>query len=83
MIFGVLNPEKIWHQQLVHLPTSPVATLPWEIQKIIFQQYYSFIHPISYVISQKNANCYFLSHYTSEVGKRTSYWCQIFSGFDR
>ena len=24
MIFGVLNPEKIWHQQLVHLPTSPV-----------------------------------------------------------
>jgi len=19
----VLNPEKIWHQQLVHLPTSP------------------------------------------------------------
>jgi len=24
MIFGVLNPEKIWHQQLEHLPTSPV-----------------------------------------------------------
>ena len=24
MIFGVLNPEKISHQQLVHLPTSPV-----------------------------------------------------------
>jgi len=24
MIFGVLNPEKIWHQQLAHLPTSPV-----------------------------------------------------------
>ena len=24
MIFGVLNPEKIWHQRLVHLPTSPV-----------------------------------------------------------
>ena len=24
MIFGVLNPEKIWHQQLVHLPTSPI-----------------------------------------------------------
>ena len=24
MIFGVLNPEKIWHQQLGHLPTSPV-----------------------------------------------------------
>jgi len=24
MIFGVLNPEKIWNQQLVHLPTSSV-----------------------------------------------------------
>jgi len=24
MISGVLNPEKIWHQQLVHLPTLPV-----------------------------------------------------------
>jgi len=24
MIFGVLNPEKTWHYQLVHLPTSPV-----------------------------------------------------------
>ena len=24
MSFGVSNPEKIWHQQFVHLPTSPV-----------------------------------------------------------
>jgi len=24
MIFGVLNPEKIWHYQLVPLPTLPV-----------------------------------------------------------
>ena len=24
MIFGTLNPEKIWRQELVHLPTSPV-----------------------------------------------------------
>jgi len=23
MIFGVLNPGKIWHQQPLHLPTSP------------------------------------------------------------
>ena len=23
MIFGVLNPEKIWHQQVVHFSTSP------------------------------------------------------------
>jgi len=43
MIIGALNPEKIWHQQLVHLPTLPVhcATLPWEIQKVIFN---SIIH---------------------------------------
>ena len=34
-----------------HLYT--VATLPYEIQKVIFQQYYSFILPISYVISEK------------------------------
>jgi len=24
MIFGMLNPEKIWHQRLVQFPTSPV-----------------------------------------------------------
>jgi len=24
MIFGMLNPEKIWHERLTHLPTSPV-----------------------------------------------------------
>jgi len=24
MIFGVLNPDKIWHQKLVLLPTSPI-----------------------------------------------------------
>ena len=24
MIFVVLNPEKIWHQEIVHLPTSSV-----------------------------------------------------------
>jgi len=25
MLFGVLNPEKIWHQKLGQLPTSPVC----------------------------------------------------------
>ena len=40
-----------------------VATVPWEIQKVIFQQYYSFILPISYVILEKT-NCYFLTPYT-------------------
>ena len=56
MIFGVLNPEKIWHQQLVHLPTSPVYCSHFTLgnSKSHFQQYYSFILPISYVISEKN-----------------------------
>ena len=55
MISGVLNPEKIWHQQLVHLPTSPVywATLPWHTKKSFFN---SIIHilQIIYVISEEN-----------------------------
>jgi len=45
MIFCVLNPEKIWHQQIVCFPTSPVycCHLPWEIQKSHFSTV-SFIH---------------------------------------
>jgi len=38
MIFGRLNPEKIWHEYLTYLSNylSDVATLPWEIKKNIF-----------------------------------------------
>jgi len=35
-----------------HLYT--VATSPWEIQKVIFQQYYSYILQITYAISKEN-----------------------------
>ena len=35
-----------------HLHTA--ATLPWEIQKVIFQLYYSYILQIIYVINVKN-----------------------------
>jgi len=54
MIFGVLNPEKIWHENLTFCPPrlSDVAIVPWEIQKSHFQQYYSYILLIVYVISQ-------------------------------
>jgi len=31
-----------------------VATVPWEIQKVIFQQYYSCMLHIIYVISKEN-----------------------------
>jgi len=41
IIFGMLNPEKIWHEHLTDLSTSPVS-LPSEIQKVIFQHYYSY-----------------------------------------
>ena len=35
-----------------------VVTLPWEIQKSHFQQYYSYILQIIYVISEEtNCNC--------------------------
>ena len=60
MIFGVLNPEKIGHQQLVHLPTSPVYCRHFTLgnpKKVIFQEYYSCILQIIYVISEKT-NCY-------------------------
>ena len=48
MIFGVLNPS------LYICPPGlyTVATVPWEIQKVIFQQYYSCILHIIYVISK-------------------------------
>ena len=35
-----------------HLYT--VATLPWKIQKSHFQQYYSYILQIIYIISEEN-----------------------------
>jgi len=62
MISGMLNPEKIWHEDLTGLSTpshlSDVAILPWEIQKksfstILFIQishYLCFIRRIQTVI---------------------------------
>ena len=56
MIFGVLNLEKIWHQQLVHLPTSPVYRSHFTLgnQKSHFRQYYSYTLQLTYVISEEN-----------------------------
>ena len=56
MIFGMLNPPKISHESLTDLSPhlSEVATLPCEIQKSHFQQYYSYILLIIYVISEEN-----------------------------
>ena len=56
MIFGVWKSEKIWHENLTDCPLrlSDVATVPWEIEKSHFQQYYSYILLIIYIISQEN-----------------------------
>ena len=52
----MLNPQKICHQQLVHLPTSTVYCSHFALgnPKSHFQQYYSDILWIIYVISKEN-----------------------------
>ena len=56
MILGALNPEKISHQWLVHLSTSRVYCSHFTLEnpKSHFQQYYSYILQIIYVISEEN-----------------------------
>jgi len=54
MIFGKLNPEKIWHENLTGLSTSPVrCSFLGNPQKSRFQQYYSYILLSIYVISKE------------------------------
>ena len=54
IVFGVLNPEKIWHRSLYIWPAYlyTVATLPWEIQKKSFLTVL-FVHTSDYLLSQK------------------------------
>ena len=55
MIFAVLNPEKNLHQQLVHLPTSPVYCSHFTLENP--KKSFSivlFILQIIYVISEEN-----------------------------
>ena len=56
MIFGVRNPEKIWHENLTDCPSrlSDVANVPREIEKSHYQQYHSYTLLIIYIISQEN-----------------------------
>ena len=70
MILCVLNPEKIWHQQLLHFPTSPVYCSHFTLgnPKSHFSTV-SFIHACTSVLglfslSQKKTNCYSLTHHT-------------------
>jgi len=66
MIFGVWNPERIWHENLTDCPPrlSDVAAVPSEIQKGHFQQYYLYILLIIDVTSQEN-NLQFMTYFFS------------------
>jgi len=56
MVFGVLNPEKIWHENLTSLSTSFVRCSYFTLgnPKSHFQLYYSNMHLITYIISEEN-----------------------------
>jgi len=72
MIFGTLNLEKIWHENLTsHLPD--VAIVPLEIKKVIIS---SIIYAYFwlFMISQKKTNCNPLSHLTRKKCHYTNLW---------
>ena len=74
---GMWNPEKIWQETLTDCPPrlSDVATLPWEIQKSHFQQYYSSVHHYWLLtLSHKKTICNPLAHPTWNV---TTLTCEL------
>ena len=81
MIFGVLNPEKIWHQQLVHLPTSPVYCSHFTLGNPKKSFFNSIIHTYFrlYILSQKKTNCYPLSHHTWKMSTHYFVKCTTFT----
>jgi len=58
MIFGVWNPEKIWHQQLIHLTTLPLYCNHFTLgnQKCHFSTVI-FIQTSDYYIISEETNC--------------------------
>ena len=64
--FSVLNPEKIWHQQLVHLPTSPVYCSQFTLGNPKTTFFNSIIHTYFrlFTLFQNKTNCYPLTHHT-------------------
>jgi len=52
----MLNTDKIWHENLTDCPPhlSDVATVPWEIKKVIFNSIIQTYFWIMYVISQED-----------------------------
>ena len=83
MIFGVLNPEKIWHQQFVHLPTSPVYCSHFTLGNPKTSFFNSIIHTYFrlFTLSQKKTNCYPLTHHTWKMSSHYLVKCAHFSFF--
>ena len=80
MIFGVLNPEKIWHQHLVHLPTSPVYCSHFTLGNPKKSFFNSIIHSYRlFTLSQKKTNCYPLTHHTWKMSPHYLVKCTTFS----
>ena len=82
MIFCVLNPEKVWHQQLVQLPlhlTLHCSHFTLENPKKSFLN--SIIHTYFrlFTLSQKKTNCYFLTHHTWKMSPQYLVKCTTFS----
>jgi len=66
MIFSVSNPEKIWHQELVRLSTSPVYCSHFTMGNPKKSYFNSIIHTYFrlFILSQKKTNCYPLTLHT-------------------
>ena len=80
MIFGVLNPEKIWHQELVHLPTSPVYCSHFTLGNPKKSFFNSIIHTYRlFTLSKKKTNCYPFTHHIWKISPHHLVKCTIFS----
>ena len=80
MIFGVLNPEKIWHQHLVHFPTSPVYCSHFTLGNPKKSFFNSIIHSYRlFTLSQKETNCYPFTHHTWKMSPHYLVKCTTFS----
>jgi len=80
MIFGMLHREKIWHQERVHIPTSPVycSRLTFGYPKSHFSTAYSYILQIVYIISEENK---LLPPYPSHLKNVTTLPCKMLNFF--
>jgi len=64
-MLGTLNHEKIWHENLTDCPPhlSDVATVPWEIQNVIFNSIIYTWYFWLFKLSHKKTICNQLAHF--------------------